>query len=399
MTEHNLFYYPYASFTNNQLPLLKVAALYFDKMYLLDPVGASWATIGADYSAREAVRQLQDAGILESVRPADSLATYGSHISEAIRRDMNESEFLNLCDTHGGGRWTLSLAKVPQDLQTDDAMRHLMGDVARDVAAEAGRISASAGEFHEFAEPGQAYDEFREGYDGDAEYRYADFPLALGEAIMMNHALFAGLLHVGATPITDDPFHNEALSLKLRLAANDPAIQQAQAQRAGGRQIRADLLAAAALTDVQLNLPILSPELPLEDVLEYRNKHDAALRQAREKFGWMARRIEAEPWSKEFADELDHKTIPDIADDLGEVLKSRDAWLDSGSGRLALKAAGIAAGGAAVFLSLFAAPITPLALASAGLGLATGIGIPGAEWLLDWRDGKKTAQEIAFIIL
>lgn len=43
MTEHNLFYYPYASFTNAQLPLLKVAALYFDKLVTLDSVGASWA--------------------------------------------------------------------------------------------------------------------------------------------------------------------------------------------------------------------------------------------------------------------------------------------------------------------------------------------------------------------
>jgi hypothetical protein len=41
MTEHNLFYYPYASFTNAQLPLLKVAALWFDKLVILDPVGAS----------------------------------------------------------------------------------------------------------------------------------------------------------------------------------------------------------------------------------------------------------------------------------------------------------------------------------------------------------------------
>ena len=41
MTDQNLFYYPYASFTNAHLPLLKVAALYFNKLVLLDPVGAS----------------------------------------------------------------------------------------------------------------------------------------------------------------------------------------------------------------------------------------------------------------------------------------------------------------------------------------------------------------------
>jgi hypothetical protein len=76
MSEHNLFYYPYASFTNVQLPLLKLAAVYFDKLVTLDPVGASWASIDADYPARQAVKQLQDVGILHPVAPADVLANY-----------------------------------------------------------------------------------------------------------------------------------------------------------------------------------------------------------------------------------------------------------------------------------------------------------------------------------
>ncbi len=50
MTEHNLFYYPYASFTNAKLRLLKVAALYFDKLVILDPVGANWATTAAGHT-------------------------------------------------------------------------------------------------------------------------------------------------------------------------------------------------------------------------------------------------------------------------------------------------------------------------------------------------------------
>ena len=139
MTAHNLFYYPYASFTNAQLPLLKVAALWFDKLVILDPVGASWDTVGADPIARDAVRQLKDAGILEVVTPATVLAKYERHIAEAIRRDMGDRGFVELCDAHsrvtGKQRWTLSLAKVPQDLQTDQSMRCLMGDFAREVAA------------------------------------------------------------------------------------------------------------------------------------------------------------------------------------------------------------------------------------------------------------------------
>src|SRR4051794_12683387 len=191
MNEHNLFYFPYASFTNEQLPLLKVAALYFDKLVLLDPVAASWDSIGADQNARDAVQQLKDAGILELVTPATVLAKYEAPITEAIRRDMSDREFLALCEAQsqvsGKQRWTLSLAKLPQDLQTDQAMRQLMGETARGVAGEASLYSErAAGEYRQYAEIGRAYDEYREGYGSAVEYRYADFPLALGEAIMMN---------------------------------------------------------------------------------------------------------------------------------------------------------------------------------------------------------------------
>lgn len=54
MTGHTLFSYPYASFTDARLPLLRVAALYFDKVVILDPVAAGWAAIGADRPARGA---------------------------------------------------------------------------------------------------------------------------------------------------------------------------------------------------------------------------------------------------------------------------------------------------------------------------------------------------------
>ena len=401
MNENNIFYYPYASFTNTQLPLLKASALYFDKLVLLDPVGASWDTIGADNTARDAVRLLRDQGILETVTPATVLATYGAEISEAIRRDMGDREFLELCEAQsratGKQRWTLSLAKVPQDVQTDHTMRHLMGEFAREVAHDSGnyyeRIGGNPGPYREYAATGEAYDEYREGYGADVEYRYADFPLALGEAIMINHALFAGLLQAGATPITDDPFHNKALSLKLRRAKQDPTVQKAQSDRARARQLKADLLAATALTDSQLRLPVLSPELPLEEVLKYRKEHEATLSQSRDKLGWMARRIEAEPWSEEFATELEHTAIPDIAKELDEAGKARDAWLKSQRGRLALSAAGILVGGAAAVLSVIATPLTPVALATAGFSLASGTAIPGVEWLLDWRDGKKSVQE------
>ena len=141
MTEHNLFYYPYASFTNAQLPLLKVVALWFDKLVTLDPVDASWDTVGADHIARDAVWQLKDAGILKIVAPATVLAKYEQPIAAAISRDMGGHEFLDLCDaqgrTSGKQRWTLSLTKVFKDVQTGQKMRYLMRDFVLKVAGKA----------------------------------------------------------------------------------------------------------------------------------------------------------------------------------------------------------------------------------------------------------------------
>lgn len=53
MNEHSIFYYPYASFTNAQLVLLKVAALHFDKLVILGPVATSWAIHNDDCSLKE----------------------------------------------------------------------------------------------------------------------------------------------------------------------------------------------------------------------------------------------------------------------------------------------------------------------------------------------------------
>jgi hypothetical protein len=277
-----------------------------------------------------------------------------------------------------------------------------MGDFAREVAGNTGRKSPKSSQYNKYAETGKAYDEERKGYDGqEVEYRYADFPLALGEAIMMNHALFGGLLHARATPITDDPFHNRALSLKLRRAAQDPAVQKVQAQHAQVRERfgipkgtdspQADLLAATALTDLKLDLPVL--RLPLAEVLEYREKHEAALGEARKKLGWMAQRIEAEPWSDEFAKDLKRKIIPDIAEALSEAGRARNSWLKNGRVRSIVKALGIGVATATVALNLCATPATPIGPALVGLGLVSGTAIPGAEWLLDWVHGRKTMQE------
>jgi hypothetical protein len=104
----------------------KVAELYFDKLYILDPVGAGWATIGADRHVCKAVMHLKDANILQTVPLADARVKYIGPITDAIRRDMHDWEFLKLCEVRSG-RWTLSLCYVLDDPQTDQVTRHPMG--------------------------------------------------------------------------------------------------------------------------------------------------------------------------------------------------------------------------------------------------------------------------------
>jgi hypothetical protein len=95
VTEHNVFYYFYSSLTHAQIPLSKVdAALYFEELYILDPVNASWATIGVDHHACDAVTQLPHAGILETVTPGDFLAKYVDPMMDAIRGDVHDQAFL-----------------------------------------------------------------------------------------------------------------------------------------------------------------------------------------------------------------------------------------------------------------------------------------------------------------
>ncbi len=105
-----------------------MAALWFDGLPILDPVGANRGTISAVHITRNAVRQLRDLGILELVTPATVLAKYEQPIADAILRDMAAREVVDLCNprgqTAGMQRWMLSLSVVPQDVQADQAPHH-----------------------------------------------------------------------------------------------------------------------------------------------------------------------------------------------------------------------------------------------------------------------------------
>lgn len=240
----------------------------------------------------------------------------------------------------------------------------------------------------------QVYDEIRQDSAGDVlNYRYIEVPLALGEAIMVNHALFGGLLLSQATPIADDPFHDKILAHKLRRTTKNPLVRQVLDDRVRERRLRHDLFATAALPDADLNLPALSPDVPVEAVLEYRQDHSDELTRVRTHLATLARRIETDPWTDDFAKELDRRTIPDLRAELDALRQRRDDWVDRKLKQGMLSAAGLAAGTSAAVLSVFAAPLTPIVLTIAGLSLISGSVIPGAEWVNNWREGRAAGHE------
>ena len=100
MNPHTLFYYPYGSFQDNQAPLLKAAALYFDKLYILDPEKASGGEIGA-VTVADDIKLLEQEGILERIAPEEIIRQYESALTAAIEGDVKDREFLQLCQTSG----------------------------------------------------------------------------------------------------------------------------------------------------------------------------------------------------------------------------------------------------------------------------------------------------------
>jgi hypothetical protein len=92
-------------------------------------------------------------------------------------------------------------------------MRRLMGKIPQALIQEFGGYTERYQEMtHRYRETG-GYDETSSNTEGQvAEFRQADFPLPLGESVMINHARYGNLLQTGTTPITDDCFHHDVLS-------------------------------------------------------------------------------------------------------------------------------------------------------------------------------------------
>lgn len=399
MNSHSIFYYPYASFTGDQSPLLKVAAIYFDKLYILDPEKSSSGMIGIqdpEVAKDVALLEHKSVQIVERVAPEDVVEQYESAIAKAVRDDMQDREFIQHCATSAKDYWTIALAKIPKDIRDDPkfqpkdkAMQRLMGEVPREAADSARHLYDET--YVERIQPvfseQYVHDETVLGITKEIEFRYADYPIELGESIMMNHALFAGLLHSNATPLTDDPFHNKTLEIKIKRVRKIPELAKLLEDAQQADRIRQDLLVQRVITDRQLQLPIIAPDQPLEKILEYREKNKDLLGTTRDKLAWLAREIRQTPWTKEFDEEIHRNVIPkQIRPLLEENKKARNGWLKTAGMGIAITAAT-----AGLFIN--PVPFLSVPMFIGAMALAGGHVIPSIEEILNWREQRKSKQE------
>ena len=138
-------------FRDAQTPLLKATALYFDKIFLLDPEKATSGDIGIGSPEITAnVALLEQHEILERVAPEDVVAKHEKAIANAVPADMADPEFFRLCESSGKTHWTVALAKIPTGIRddpkykpTDQSMQRFMGKNIRAVVEESAVAAAA----------------------------------------------------------------------------------------------------------------------------------------------------------------------------------------------------------------------------------------------------------------
>lgn len=359
MNSHDVFYYPYSYFEDDDSPLLKLAALYFDKFYILDPELAHHDGVGISFPMRNNMKLLHEAGILELVKPSevfkppieDEISEYEALVTDGIKADLNDNEFIRLCQQSARKQgWNISIAKIPSRLRDipqlgDGGMRRMLS-----------RTSYSEETYFE------SFTEYREIPGGKIEYRVL-CNVEFGEAVMINHALVSGLLYKGATPITDDKFHFDAFKLKFKRAMDNPEIKEILEDIYSVDKINETLLVMQAFKDPRLELATIPNSFSLEEILKYRFKHENDLKECRKALCLMTSKIQNTPWSPNFEREIHREIISEkVAPALLQAKQTRDEWMRS---KMLDPAIPASLGG---LVSLIAAttPLLPLSLVIAG---------------------------------
>jgi hypothetical protein len=180
-------YYPYP--TPRSIDKLKRALLVFDHIYFIVP-GDTWYSMGierggsltgpfTELGSTMPLEQPVNADVFKIVRPADTVSEFRESIIQALKEDNVDQQFQ--FESRGQSDWFLYTEKLPKGLDevfnTVDLRMYNFG-------------------------------------------RTVQLPFAVGESIMISHAVYGCIYkqdreHESVTPLTDEPVHQRLLRSRL----------------------------------------------------------------------------------------------------------------------------------------------------------------------------------------
>jgi hypothetical protein len=349
-------YFPYASFRSAKT--LKTAVLYFDKIAVIHPAasfsGQGHSSCALEYESRrymDDVNLLVKEGFVDLIDPAKVIAKFGNEIMTGVVQDLHDSEFLDLCKPFAKSPWVLSSTKLPDE--ADKWLRNMLVNVP--ALARGG--STLSEEFRErrweFAErdphlhermrmiENRRFEERKRGrYDDEYEsqlvrgmtfdeYRVVELPFAVGESVMIGHAT-ALAADGGFTPFCDERIHLDVLKGRLRKLRNSNALKAILHEYGYLKNAKVHMLAQDVIAET---VPSLE-HVPLETILEFREKRTHELESFRVEMRKLIIGIESSPWDNDFpnyiADIVDSKVKPALREVQNEILACKDTfWADA----------------------------------------------------------------------
>lgn len=138
------------------------------------------------------------------------------------------------------------------------------------------------------------------------------------------------------------------------------------------------------------NIPILDPQIPLQEVLKHRDKNKNSLAQVRATLGDIAKSIQTKPWSENFWDDIETKTLPALNKQLYDVWKDHGVQIEKQKSGNVLNTSNIAIGAALLTLGLDLSKTIPVIVSTLALTAIKDIAIPAYQAWKDCRDSKNT---------
>ena len=356
MAQNVMLYYPFTTFQNREFMLQSL--LYFDKVYLIDPVMAavedpqeSKGEVPQELMSSDIGREimcLHNEGILQFVDPRKVIGKNETSISNNILEDVRARDFQHLLSDeypeYQHRAWQLSVMKIPGRLENyEEAMLDArsrrtnlnLANMAQtyvdltSAARDPDFREAPATKLNEMYEAQlNTPEEVRliESVSGQNEYRLVPTSFIVGEAIMINQALHAAnLLYEEnkevVTPITDDRVHHDFLMLKYK-RATESSLLKTILKDYDYLENTAINLATKELMREEI---VALKDVPLQEVLNFREKHASDLQSLRDRIADWQVQVESEFWDDTFAQQA-VKLARSFTRELGGIQAELKDW-------------------------------------------------------------------------